>query len=91
MPDEDAILQHAEIILEAVALSEAILDRDIVEARFRARHVHALAVAAGFSDVAHAALHVMDRIGGGDELPAHRYEQAIDALSIAIDRAQGLQ
>lgn len=91
MPDEDAILQHAEIILEAVALSEAMLDKDIVEARFRAGRVHSLAVAAGFPEVADAALHVFDRLGGGAELPADGCGKAIDALSIAIDRAQELR
>ncbi|SEV96492.1 hypothetical protein [Luteibacter sp. 329MFSha] len=91
MPDEDVILQHAEIILEAVALSESMLDRDILEARFRARRVHSLAVAAGFPDVAHAALHVVDRLGDIAELPAHGCGEAIEALSIAIDRAQELR
>lgn len=85
------ILQHAEIILEAVALSEAMLERDVVEARFRSSRVHALAVEAGFPDVVRAALHVMDRLGDADKLPAHSCGQAIDALSIAIDRAQELR
>lgn len=91
MPDEDAILQHAEIILEAVALSEAMLERDIVEARFRASRVHSLAVAAGISEVAHAARHVVDRLGDEVAWPAHRCGKAIDKLSIAIDRAQDLR
>ena len=88
MPDEAAILQHAEIIIEAVALSQAMLDRDIVEARFRARLVCTLATDAGLADVAGAAQTVVVLLGDGPDLPAAGYGEAIEALSVAIDEAQ---
>lgn len=88
MPDEDAILQHAEIIIEAVALSRAMLDRDIIEARFRARLVRSLAAEAGLANVANAAQSVVVLLGDGPDSPAAGYGEVIKALSVAIDEAQ---
>jgi len=86
--NEDAILQHAEIIVEAVALSQAMLDGDVQEARFRARLITTNADIAGLSDVGRAASRVVHLLGRGSMAPRPGYGQAIEALSVAIDRAQ---
>lgn len=91
MADEDAILQRAEIIIEAVALSLAMLDSNVQEARFRARVTATTADIAGLDDVSQAACRVVDFLGLGSTAPRPGYGQAIEALSVAIDRAQTLQ
>lgn len=63
MTNGDAILQHAEIIVEAVALSQAMLDGDLQEARFRARLIATKADMAGLGAVGRAAGRVVDRLG----------------------------
>jgi hypothetical protein len=88
--DESAILQHAEIIVEAVALSQAMLDGDLQEARFRARLIATNADSAGSGDIGRAAGRVVDFLGRGSTAPRPGYGQAIEALSVAIDRAQML-
>jgi hypothetical protein len=86
--NEDTILQHAEIIVDAVALGQAMLKGDIQEARFRARLITTNADIAGLSDVGRAASRVVDLLGRGPTAPRPGYGQAIEALSVAIDRAQ---
>lgn len=88
--NEDAILQHAEIIVDAVALGQAMLDGDIQEARFRARLITTNADIARLSDVGRAASRVIDLLGRGSMEPRPGYGQAIEALSVAIDLASTL-
>lgn len=88
--NEDAVLHHAEIIVEAVALSQAMLDGDLQEARFRARLIATTADIAGLGVVGRAAARVVDLLGRGSMAPRPGYGQAIEALSVAIDRASTL-
>lgn len=88
--NEDAILQHAEIIVDAVALGQAMLDGDLQEARFRARLIATNADIAGLSDVGRAVGRVVDLLGRGSTAPRPGCGQAIEALSVAIDQASSL-
>ncbi|MDR6643573.1 hypothetical protein J2X57_002794 [Luteibacter sp. 1214] len=82
--NEDAILRHAEIIIEAMALGQAMMAGDIQEARFRARLIATTADIAGLDDVGRAAGRVVDLLGRGSTAPTPGYGQAIEALSVAI-------
>jgi len=85
---EDEILEHAGIILDAVALSQAVLDGDLAEARFRASLVACHAEDAGMDTVARAAAQVVDVLTPAKGLAAVGIGPAIERLSRAIDRAQ---
>jgi hypothetical protein len=87
---EDSILQHAGIILDAVALSQAVLDGDLAEARFRASLVASHAREARLDAVEKAAVNVMGILTPAKGLAAVGVGPAIERLSIAIDEAQGL-
>jgi hypothetical protein len=85
MPEnEDFILHHTEIIVEAVALSQAMLDGDLQEARFRARLIATTADIGGLGDVGRAAGCVVELLGRGSMATRPGYGQAIEALSVAI-------
>lgn len=89
MPEgEDSVLQHAGIILDAVALSQAVLDGDLAEARFRASLVASHANEAGLAIVEKAAVDVMVILSPAKGLSAVGIGPAIERLSIAIDEAQ---
>ena len=89
MPEgEDSVLQHAGIILDAVALSQAVLDGDLAEARFRASLVASHANEAGLAIVEKAAVNVMVILSPAKGLSAVGIGPAIERLSIAIDEAQ---
>lgn len=87
MSEDDAVLDAAELLVDGVALSEALLAGDQSEARFRARLIAAKAPLAGYQEVHVAAVQVLDLLG----LPGHRpqagYAQAIVTLSVAIEQA----
>lgn len=86
--EEDQILKHAGIILDAVALSRAVLDEDFLEARFRAGLVACHAGMAGLVTVERAAEHVVNVLTPSEGLYAVGIGPAIERLSIAIDCAQ---
>lgn len=87
MPEDDAVLDAAELLVDAAALSEALLEGDLSEARFRARLIATRAPAAGYQEVHVAAVQVVDLLG----LPGQRrqagYAEAVMTLSVAIEQA----
>lgn len=87
MRDDDLILDTAELLVDAVALSQALLDGDLSEARFRARLIATKAPAIGFDEVHVAAVRVIDRLGtpGGQPLPG--YAAAVMELSGKVEQA----
>jgi hypothetical protein len=87
MPDEEAILEVAALIVDGVAVSEALLAGDIVEARFRAQMVANYANAHGMHAVQTAAVKVVRLLGDGSHPPLPGYAQAVLDLSEALDRA----
>ncbi|SFW28267.1 hypothetical protein [Luteibacter sp. UNCMF366Tsu5.1] len=87
MIEDDAVLDAADLLLDAVALSEALLDGDLSEARFRARPLATKASAAGYAEVHAAAVQVVDLLG----LPGHRpqagYAAAVVTSSATVEQA----
>lgn len=88
--EDDQILKHPAIILDAVALSRAMLDEDFLEAPFRAGLVARHAGMAGLATVERAADHVVDVLTPAERLYAVGMGTAIERLSMAIDRAHEL-
>jgi uncharacterized Ntn-hydrolase superfamily protein len=86
MPDEEAILEVAALIVDGVAVSEALLAGDVVEARFRAQMVAAHAHGHGMRGVQAAAVKVVRLLGDGSHPPLPGYAQAVLDLSEALDR-----
>lgn len=85
---KDSVLQRAGIILNAVALSQAVLYGDLAEARFRASLVASHANEAGLAIVEKAAVNVMVILSPAKGLAAVGIGPAIERLSTAIDEAQ---
>lgn len=88
---ESSILHLAGIIQHAVALSQAVLDGDVGEARVCADRVAVQARAGGLAGVALAALRVSDCLSRAGHATGHGCASAIEALSLEIDRAQTRQ
>jgi hypothetical protein len=89
MIDDDAVLDAAELLIDAVALSEALLDGDLSEARFRARLLATKAPAAGYEQVHVAAAHVVDLLGLPGDRPKAGYARAVMTLSATVEQAAG--
>jgi hypothetical protein len=87
--NEDTVLQTAEIILDAVTLSQAIAEGGLDDARFQARLVAIKAESAGWQEVAGAARRVTYELRTGSTRPLNRDTLAMDELFLAIERAQG--
>lgn len=89
--DQDAIYALAEVILDAVALSQAMLDGDLTEARFRAQTIAQHPATLPYPALQGAATDVVEALGQPGEGPRPGYGQAIECLSRAIDEAAGRQ
>ena len=85
-PDEESILENARLILDAVALSEAMLAGDVEEARFRAQLIAIRAPAMRRPTLLAAARRVVDSLGTSGHAMRAGYAEAIDDLSLEIDR-----
>ncbi|MEX1826839.1 hypothetical protein [Luteibacter sp. CQ10] len=87
MASDDIILDTAELLVDAVALSQALLDGDVPEGRFRARLIAAKASAMGFDEVRAAADQVIDLLGLPGDRPRPGHAVAVTALSEKIESA----
>lgn len=87
MPNEEAILEVAGLLVDGVAVSEALLAGDVVEARFRARLVADYAATYGMTHVHVAAAEVVRLLGNADHPPVADYARAVLDLSRELDQA----
>jgi hypothetical protein len=85
MSHEESVLALASLVLEAAALSEALLDGDLEEARFRAELVAGLAHTQGLPAIQRAALAVVNRLGNAGDPPRNGYAKAVQDLSVELD------
>ena len=85
---EEQLLITAELALDALALSRAMIDGDFQESRFRTRLIATRAPAAGMKDVAQAAADVIALLGPAGTLPLPGCGQAIAQLAASLDDAQ---
>ncbi|WP_213948320.1 hypothetical protein [Luteibacter sp. dw_328] len=81
MQNEEAILEVAGLLVDGVAVSEALLAGDVVEARFRARLVADGARLHGMPRVEARAFEVVRLLGEGHRPPLPGYAEAIVKLS----------
>jgi hypothetical protein len=86
MTDEQAILEIAGLIVDGVAVSEALIAGDLQEARFRAHMVADHASIHGLPRVEAIAFEVVRLLGEGNRPPLPGYAEAIDDLSEELDR-----
>jgi hypothetical protein len=89
MSREDSVLDVAGLVLDATALSEALLDGDLQESRFRADAIAGNAYRLGMSAVHTAALAVVNRLGSDGDPPKNGYAKAVHDLSLELDDAMG--
>jgi hypothetical protein len=87
---ENHILEVAGLIVDGVAVSEALLAGDIVEARFRAGLVADRASIHGMPRVEAKAFEVGRLLGEMNQQPLQGYAEAIVELSEELDRAVAL-
>jgi hypothetical protein len=87
MPNEQAILEVAGLIVDGVAVSEALLAGDMEEARFRTRLVVGHARLHGMTEVQAAAVELVRLLGKTGNQPTAGYASAVVELSEALDRA----
>ena len=87
MVDTTEVLEAATLIVEAVALNEALLEGDLTEARFRAGFISSRSPAAGYERVQHAATHLVQVLGEPGERPQPGYGAAVLELSRALEGA----
>lgn len=90
MPNEQAILEVAGLLVDGVAVSEALLAGDLVEARFRARLVADHASIHGMLRVEAKAFEVACLLGEGNRPPLPGYAEAIFDLWDELDRVIAL-
>jgi hypothetical protein len=90
MPNERAILEVAGLLVDGVAVSEALLAGDLVEARFRARLVADSASLHGMPRVEARAFEVVRLLGESNHPPLPGYAEAIVSLSEELDRVIAL-
>lgn len=86
MPQEGSILDVAVLVLDAAALSEALLDGDLQESRFRANLIEAFARVHDLPAIQKAAHAVVNRLGKTGEMPKNGYAKAVQELSIELDK-----
>ncbi|WP_369930940.1 hypothetical protein [Xanthomonas sp. NCPPB 2632] len=89
--NEFSILHLASIIQDTIALSQAVLDGDVAEARVCADRGAVQARAGGLAGVAHTALLVIDCLSQADQSTGYGCASAIEALSVETDQAQTRQ
>lgn len=85
MPPKASIPEVAELVMDARALSEALLEGDVQESRFRAGLILGNASLLGLSSVHKAALALVDRLGVSGEVPKNGYAKAVQDLSVKLD------
>lgn len=87
MPDEQAILEAAELLIEAVALSEALLEGDLTEARFRAGHLTEKPGVATNPNLRASAERVVSLLGPPGTHPLPGYADAVVDLTDRLEQA----
>lgn len=87
MQDEQAVLEAAELLIEAVALSEALLDGDITEARFRAGQLVEKPAVATNPDLRASAGRVVSLLGPPGIHPLPGYADAVVDLTDRLEQA----
>jgi hypothetical protein len=85
---EDLTFALAEIILDGVAMSEATLEHDWEEARFRCQLIATKTADAGHMGAGLAAVLVLDHLGASGTKPRDGYGDAMNRLSAEIDALQ---
>jgi hypothetical protein len=90
MPNEQAILEVAGLLVDGVAVSEALLAGDLVEARFRAHLVADGASIHGMPRVEARAFEVVRLLGENNDPPHPGYAEAVVDLSEELDRVIAL-
>jgi hypothetical protein len=90
MPNEGAILEVAGLVADGVAVSEALLAGDLVEARFRSRLFTDHASIHGIPRVDAKAFEVAPLLGEANHPPLPRYAEAALKLSEELDRVLAL-
>jgi len=90
MQDEQAILEIAGLIVDGVAVSEALLAGDLEEARFRAHMVADHASLHGLPRVEAKAFEVVRLLGEANHPPQSGYAEAVMDLSEELDRVIAL-
>jgi hypothetical protein len=86
--DEDILLARAQLAIDAMAISRAMLDRDFDEARFRAHLVLCEASTMGLPAVGASAQKILDVLGPLGTAPAPGIGRALLELSGAIDAVE---
>ncbi|WP_156108772.1 MULTISPECIES: hypothetical protein [Luteibacter] len=86
MSDEGFALDVEALVLDAVALNEALLDGDLQESRFRANLIEAVARAGGLPALQKAAQAVINRLGKEGETPKNGYAKAVQDLSVELSK-----
>lgn len=87
MPDEQAILEAAELLIEAVALSEALLEGDLTEARFRAGQLVEKPAVTNNPDLRASAGRVVSLLGAPGCYPLPGYADAVVDLTDRLEQA----
>jgi len=78
---EQAILDNAAMTVEAIAVSRALLDSDLSEARFRAQLLHHQAAISGDASLEEAASRVVRLLGPPGSIPSLGCGAAVLAVS----------
>lgn len=87
MSREEDILEVAGLLVDGVAVSEALLADDLTEARFRARLVAGHASRHSMTEVEAAAVEVVRLLGDETHPPLPGYAQAVLDISGELDKA----
>lgn len=83
--DEELLLTRATLVMDAMAIGQALLDADPDETRFRTHLVMRQAIEAGLDNVAHAARGIAWLLKGSGTVAVPGIGQALLHLSDAID------
>ena len=81
---EQAILDNAAMTVEAIAVSRALLDSDLSEARFRAQLLHHQAAISGDASLEEAASRVVHLLGPPGSIPSLGCGAAVLAVSTRL-------
>lgn len=87
MQDEQAILEAAELLIEAVALSEALLEGDLTEARFRAGQLAEKPSVMSNPGLNASASRVVSLLGAPGSEPLPGYADAVVDLTDRLEQA----
>ena len=78
-------MDHALLLLDTVAIVEAVRNRDFDEARFRCRQVGNRAWAENVSSVGNAASNLEAALRHAETAPTVRWGQSREDLTLAVD------